>query len=167
MPERLVVSNTSPLLYLHQIGQLDLLQRLYHQVTVPQAVADELARGSQLGIDVPDLDRYPWLQVKPPPERLLLPAVLDLGPGEAEVIAFGMAHAGDLLLLDDKLARRMASVLGLSFTGTIGLLVKAKRAGALSSIQPSLEALRKTNIRLSDELFQWALREAGEAEDVE
>lgn len=63
MPDRLVVSNTSPLLYLHQIGQLDLLRQLYGKVVVPGAVARELARGAQLGIDVPDLGRHPWVEV--------------------------------------------------------------------------------------------------------
>jgi hypothetical protein len=53
MPDRFVVSNTSPLLYLHQIGQLDLLRQLYGRVVVPEAVAKELARGAQLGIAVP------------------------------------------------------------------------------------------------------------------
>lgn len=163
MPERLVVSNTSPLLYLHQIGQLDLLQQLYHRVVVPGAVAAELARGSQAGVDVPDLARYHWLQIEEPPERLMLRAVVDLGAGEAEVIALGMAHADALLLLDDALARRIARILGLSFTGTIGVLVKAKRARALDSVLPSLEALRQTTIRVSDELIQWALKEAGES----
>lgn len=166
MRDRLVVSNTSPLLYLHQIGQLDLVRKLYGELVVPEAVAHELARGRELGIDVPDPGEYAWIQVKEPPERLLLRAVVDLGPGEAEVIAFGMAHSGALLLLDDRLARRMAAVLGLGVTGTLGLLVKAKRVGELSSVRPCLEALKKTTIRVSDELMRWALQEANESEDV-
>ena len=167
MRDRQVVSNTSPLLYLHQIGQLDLLRQLYGRVVVPEAVASELARGAQLGIEVPDIEHHPWLPVEAPPERRQLRAVVDLGPGEAEVIAFGLANADSLLLLDDRLARRMAALLELSFTGTIGLLVKAKQAGALGSVQPSLAALRKTTIRVSDELIRWALREAGESGQTE
>jgi predicted nucleic acid-binding protein len=163
MPDRVVVSNTSPLLYLHQVGQLDLLRRLYGQLIVPAAVAAELAAGSQLGISVPRIEQLPWIQVKMPPERLVLRAIVDLGAGEAEVIAIGMANPGALLLLDDALARRIAALSGLRFTGTIGLLVAAKRAGALESVQPPLAALRKTTIRISDELIRWALEEAGEA----
>ena len=162
MPDRAVVSNTSPLLYLHQIGHLGLLRRLYGQVVVPEAVASELARGARLGIDVPDLERLPWLHVEAPPEHRLLPAVVDLGAGEAEVIAIGLANTQSLLLLDDGLARRIAALLELSFTGTIGLLVKAKQVGALDSVLPSLEALRKSTFRVSDELLRWAAREAGE-----
>lgn len=167
MPDRLVVSNTSPLLYLHQIGQLDLLSQLYGRVVVPGAVADELAAGSQLGIDVPELAQHPWLQIEAPPERLLLRAVVDLGMGEAEVIAFGLARPAALLLLDDRLARRTAGLLGLTFSGTLGVLVKAKREGLLESLRPVLEALERTNIRVTRELIRWALREAGEAEPAE
>lgn len=56
----------------------------------------------------------------------------------------------------------MASLLGLRFTGTIGLLVKAKQAGALDSVLPSLQALKTSTFRVSDELIRWALREAAE-----
>jgi predicted nucleic acid-binding protein len=167
MPDRLVVSNTSPLLYLHQVGQLDLLRQRYGQVVVPGAVAEELAAGSELGIDAPSLEQHPWLQVKAPPERLLLRALVDLGPGEAEVIAFGLANPGALLLLDDRLARRTAALFGLSVTGTIGVLVGAKRAGALTSVLPVLDALKKTTIRVTDELIRWALEEAGESRPAE
>ncbi len=55
MPD--VVSNTTPLQYLHQVGRLDLLTRMYQRVIVPQAVADELRQGELQGIDVPDLDQ--------------------------------------------------------------------------------------------------------------
>ena len=54
-PERLVVSNTSPLLYLHQVGQLDLLRKLYKQIKIPSAVRDELLAGAEQGVSVPDL----------------------------------------------------------------------------------------------------------------
>lgn len=162
MPDRLVISNTSPLLYLHQVGQLDLLRQLYGSVVVPEAVQGELIAGSRLGVDTPSLQHHPWLMVKPPPERLLLRALVDLGPGEAEVIALGLASPGALLLLDDRLARRTAALSGLTYTGTIGLVVKAKQAGVLDSALPVLEALKKTSIRVTDDLMHWALQEAGE-----
>lgn len=164
MPDRLVGSNTSPLLYLHQIGQLDLLRQLYGRVVVFDAVAEELIAGTALGIDAPSLPQHPWLEVTSPPQRPFPGALEDLGPGEAEVIAFGLANSGALLLLDDRLARRAAAFFRLSVTGTIGVLVKAKRAGYLTSVLPVLEALRKTNIRVRDELIQWALAEAGESD---
>jgi predicted nucleic acid-binding protein len=61
----------------------------------------------------------------------------------------------------------MAAMFELKVTGTIGLLVKAKHAGMLSSVVPSLQALRETTIRLSDDLIRWALRETGEEVGIE
>lgn len=55
MPDRLVISNTSPILYLHQVGHLDLLWKLYGQVQIPQAVEEELRAGAQRGVAVPDV----------------------------------------------------------------------------------------------------------------
>ena len=64
MPE--IVSNTSPLQYLHQLGLLDLLPRLVGRVTVPQAVVDELETGRLLGHDLPDVTSLPWVTVRTP-----------------------------------------------------------------------------------------------------
>jgi predicted nucleic acid-binding protein len=83
MPDRVVISNTSPLVYLHQIGQIGLLRSLYGQVIVPQAVQDELRAGEEIGFDVPELAKTPWMEVQPLVDRTLLPAVVDLGLGEA------------------------------------------------------------------------------------
>lgn len=53
MPDKLTISNTSPLLYLHLVRQLDLLPRLYGEVFVPPAVEAELQAGAERGVDVP------------------------------------------------------------------------------------------------------------------
>ena len=65
MPEA-VISNTSPLQYLYQLGQLDLLSRFYQHVTIPPAVAHELAAGRALGIALPALQQVSWVQVQAP-----------------------------------------------------------------------------------------------------
>lgn len=162
MPERLVVADTSPLLYLHQVRQLDLLRRLFRTVVVPRAVAEELSSGAEQGFDVPHLKAASWLLVRPPPHTGKLPAGVGLGPGEAEVLAFGLATPEALLLLDDGRAREVAGRRGLSFTGTLGLLVRAKQEGLLLRVAPVLEELQTTTIRLSKDLLRWALEEAGE-----
>jgi predicted nucleic acid-binding protein len=51
----LVISNTSPLFYLHRLGQLELLHKLYGRILVPEAVAEELKAGGDQGEDVPDI----------------------------------------------------------------------------------------------------------------
>jgi predicted nucleic acid-binding protein len=135
MPDRLVISNTSPLLYLHQVGHLELLPRLYGQIQIPSAVREELRAGAELGVAVPDIGALEWLQVEPLRDTALLPVVIDLGPGEAEAIALAIAHPGSL---------------------------KAKNQGLLPSVSPVIEALRSTTMYLTESLIETVLREAGE-----
>ncbi|PYQ62594.1 MAG: DUF3368 domain-containing protein [Acidobacteria bacterium] len=162
MPDRLVISNTSPLLYLHQVGHLELLPRLYGRVQIPSSVQEELRAGAELGVAVPDLSSLEWLQVQPLRDTTLLPVVIDLGSGEAEAIALALAHPGSLLILDDTLGRRIARLNGLTYTGTLGVLVKAKKEGLLPSVSPVIEALRSTTMYLTQTLIEMVLREAGE-----
>ena len=103
MPERVVVCNTSPLLYLHQVSNLELFAKLYGELTVPPAVESELRAGQERGIDVPVISEIEWIRIRPPSAKSFLPALVDLGPGEAEVIALGLEFQGSLLVLDDQL----------------------------------------------------------------
>lgn len=163
MPDRKVISNTSPLVYLHQIGQLGLLRSLYGHVMVPQAVQDELHAGAAIGCKVPELTKIPWIEVQLLLDRTLLPAVVDLGLGEAEAIALSLSSPGRLLILDDALGRKIARSHSLIFTGTLGVLVKAKQEGFVSRLAPLIEALRRTTMFLSPELIALVLAEAGES----
>lgn len=85
MPDPLVICNTSPLLYLNLVDQLDILPALYRIITIPMAVRAELLVGKRQGIRVPDVDNLPWVQVISLTDRTLIPLVVDLGPGEAEL----------------------------------------------------------------------------------
>jgi predicted nucleic acid-binding protein len=60
MPE-LIISNTSPIQYLYQLGLIHLLPRFYQKVVIPPAVADELSTGRSLGVELPDLAALAWL----------------------------------------------------------------------------------------------------------
>lgn len=162
MPDRPVICNTSPLLYLHQVGQLGLLRDLYGRVLVPSAVREELRVGGERGFPVPDVDRMEWLHVRPPRETTLLPVVIDLGAGEAEAIALALVEPGSLLILDDGLGRRIAHLNGLTYTGTLGVLVRAKKEGLLSKVSPVIEALRQTTMHLTPALIEAVLKDAGE-----
>ena len=100
-----VVSNTSPLLYLHQLGRLDLIRALYSRVLVPQSVVAELDVGRARGYDVPAVAEASWIEVVSSPTLSLLALATDLGKGESEAIAIAHERNG-LLILDDALARR-------------------------------------------------------------
>lgn len=162
MPDRLIIVNTSPLVYLHRIRQIELLPTLYGAIVVPSAVQAELRIGIKAGFPAPDVEQLSWVRTKAVQSQTLIPVIVDLGPGEAEVIALGLECPGSLLIIDDRLARKVASLNHLTFTGTLGILLKAKQVGHLKSIAPLIEALRASGLWLSDDLVEAVLAQAGE-----
>ncbi|WP_295426671.1 DUF3368 domain-containing protein, partial [uncultured Thiodictyon sp.] len=157
-----VICNTSPLQYLHQIGQLDLLPRLVGRVIVPTTVAEELSDGRRLGCDLPVPEDLAWIDLRPPPHVRLLRLVAALGPGETGVLALALDCRDPVVILDDALARRHASLLGLRLTGTLGILLDAKRAGLIASVTPLIDELQRRGFRLSHPTRCAVLRAAGE-----
>jgi uncharacterized protein len=157
-----VISNTSPLLYLHQIGCLSILQKLYTQVIVPQAVQSELLVGQQQGVDVPKISQYEWLQLRSVATVASMPNMIDLGPGKAEAIGLGIENFGSLLILDDQLGRQIAQFHRLKFTGTLGVLIKAKQSGHITAVRPLIDQLQRSGMWLLDSVIADVLRLAGE-----
>ena len=158
-----IICNTSPLQYLHQIGWLDLLPRLVTRVVVPTAVAAELAEGRRLGLDLPVPDTLPWVDLRAPRSEAVLRLAMDLGPGETAALALALESADAITILDDALARRHAEVLGLRLTGTLGVLLDAKRAGLIARVMPLIEDLQSLGFRLSGQTRDAVLCLAGEA----
>jgi len=158
---REVVSNTSPLQYLHQAGLIDLLPRLYDRVFVPAAVAAEIEEGLARAIALPDLGALSWVTIVDAPAPELLPLVTDLGPGERSALAVALTR-NLTAILDDALARRHAALLGVRCTGTLGVLLRAKREGLLPAVRPVLERLEALQFRLDDGTRVSVLDLAGE-----
>ena len=157
-----VICNTSPLFYLHRLGCLGLLQKLYQQIVVPQAVVEELQVGRDQGEDVPDIAELEWIEVRTVSVPQLIGLITDLGPGEAQVLALALEEQKGLVILDDKLARGVANLQKLHLTGTAGVLLRAKREGHVAAISPLLERLKSLNFRLSEEVKARILKLAGE-----
>lgn len=133
-----IICNTSPLQYLYQLEMLHVLQTLAGHIIVPPAVIDELAVGRAQGVSLPDLMVLEWVTVRPVASAAVLPLITDLGPGETEVLALALESSDAIVILDDALARQVASTLAIRFRGTLGLLLDAKQAGLISSVAPLL-----------------------------
>ncbi len=157
-----VVSNTSPLQYLHQTDTLFVLPKLFDRIEVPKAVVDEIREGLSRGVSLPDTGDLPWVDVHEVSDRGTLSLVTRLGRGETEVLAVGLERADPPLLLDDRDARRHAQALGLRVTGTLGILILAKERGILGEIRGVLNRLDALRFRLSATTRETALRLAGE-----
>jgi predicted nucleic acid-binding protein len=111
---RIVVSNTTPLIALTLIGQLDLLRQIYGEVNIPPAVRDELVAG-RAGTVAVNLDRLPWIRVVALQDPRRVAYLVGLDRGEAEVIVLAEELSTDVVLIDERLGRRYARHLGLPF----------------------------------------------------
>jgi len=81
---------------------------------------------------------------------------------EAEALVLALEESADLILLDDYEARRVARSFGLSVTGTVGILIRAKREGKVESLKDEIEKLMKTGFWLNRELHERILEESRE-----
>jgi len=152
----LVVSDTSPVTALLQVGQDRLLATLFGQVLIPPAVRAELLRYHSA---LPD-----YLEVRAIQNPQAVDAfrrVLDLG--EAEAIVLAEECRAQYLLMDEKRGRSLAESRGLRVIGLLGVLLLAKKAGHLSSVRRLMEDLHsKAGFFVSDALRQTTLKAAGE-----
>jgi predicted nucleic acid-binding protein len=158
-----VICDTSPFQYLYQLDLLHVLFALAKQVIVPPAVVEELAAGRALGVRLPDPTLLDWVMVRRPTSEPALPLVTDMGPGETQVLMLALESRDAIVVLDDALARQAAEALDIRLTGTLGLLLDAKRAGLIPAVTPLLDQLQALRFRLAPHTRAAVLKLAGEA----
>jgi predicted nucleic acid-binding protein len=158
-----VVSNASPLISLSNIRLLRLLPDLFDEVYIPAAVWAEIARPGAPAID--SLSAATWLQRRTVQNVHLVKSLQEeLDQGEAEAIALALELNANLILLDEKEGRHIAQRLGLRVTGVLGLLVRGKERGLLTTVRPALEVLRQeAGFWFSDDLLAKTLELADES----
>jgi predicted nucleic acid-binding protein len=162
MPKARVVTNATLVIALALVNQLDLLKRLYGQVSIPPAVQAEVLAGGSGSPGFAELQSVEWIRVVPLRDPQRADLLSDLDRGEAEVIALAQELNAELVIIDERLARRHAKRLGLKLTGTLGVLVKAKQRGLVPAVKPLIEQLQQSGIRLADFVIDEALQLAGE-----
>ncbi|WP_276503602.1 DUF3368 domain-containing protein [Terrimonas pollutisoli] len=147
-----IISDTSCFIILSKIGELELLHKVYKQIVTTPDIAFEYGDTLPEWVEI--------LAVKDKHKQQLLELQID--KGEASAIALALEIPNSTIILDDYKARKIAEQLGIAFTGTIGIIVKAKLNGIIQSIKPFLEKIKQTDFRLSPELELQALKEANE-----
>ncbi|HKP52817.1 MAG TPA: DUF3368 domain-containing protein [Chloroflexia bacterium] len=159
LPERPVVSDTSPLINLAGVGLLHLLPAVYGTIWVPEAVKREYAAGMRAGD--PSLDEFEWIRVIP--SVAVSPRLPpSLGAGEAHAISLAIAKNTRAILLDEQLARAVARKWGLPVVGTLGVLVAARQSRLLAAVKPIIEMMVSQGRHISDSLYMQVLAVAGE-----
>ncbi len=131
----IVVSDTSPICYLLLINQIDILKALYNSIVIPQTVADEL-RASESPLVVKRwIAQHPdWLEI----QSIKIPQEFELeklDPGEREAILLAEKLKANLIILDDKAARQIATERGLNIIGLLGILKDAAQLDLLAELE--------------------------------
>lgn len=155
----IVVSDTTPVNYLVLIDQVHLLKELYGRLVLPRAVYEEMRReGTPEKVRAWAASLPEWAELRAAASTDL---ALKLGAGEREAIALAEELAADLLLIDDRKARREARRRGLSVTGTLAVLAAAAERG-LVNLPEAIAALRQTTFRAPAELLAEIVRRHGD-----
>uniref|UniRef100_A0A832H0M3 DUF3368 domain-containing protein n=1 Tax=Oscillatoriales cyanobacterium SpSt-402 TaxID=2282168 RepID=A0A832H0M3_9CYAN len=148
-----VVTNSSCLIGLERIQQLQLLPQVFMSIVIPEAVQQEIGF------------RAAFLKVQPVQNQNLVTILkTQVDDGEAEAIALAQEISASYLILDDGKARKLANQLNLKVIGTVGVLLRAKQQQIIPAVRPLLDALLLANFRISEALVQKALQLAGEVE---
>jgi len=148
----IIISDTSCLIILDKIDELELLMKVGHSVYVTPIILEEFGRS------LPD-----WISVASPINMQFQQILeLELNQGEASAIALSLDIDNSMLIIDELKGRKIAEKLGLRYSGTFGLILKAKQLGVINSVKPILNKIRSTNFRFNEQLFETVLEQAGE-----
>ncbi|MFL6194451.1 MAG: DUF3368 domain-containing protein [Thermoanaerobaculia bacterium] len=159
----IVVCDASPIIGLSSVRQLDLLRQLYTEIVIPESVAREIVAGwGRSGFE--DVLRSDWIKIKTVGDSVLRRALGgELDSGEAEAIALAVEVKAEILLIDERRARKVAQRLGIAVVGVLGVLLEAKTREFIPAVRPLLENLLKdAGFRIHPDLYQRVLEAAGE-----
>ena len=160
---RKVVVNTTPLIALSHVGQLDILKKLYGKVTIPEAVYNELSVKAESVCKKAVDSSLDWIRVDKIKNQMAKTMYkTQLHDGEVEVMILAKEVAADVVIIDDANAKKHAKYLGLPVTGTLGVLIKAKQKGYINELRPMLQRMVESGIYLSQSLIELCLKQVGE-----
>jgi hypothetical protein len=162
----IVISDTSVINNLAAIHQLNLLQKLYSSIVIPQAVYDELTLPNFWVAGANEVQSYDWIQVRSVSNDSLLKSLeQELDIGESEAIALAIELKAELILIDERRARKIAEELNLRYTGILGTLIEAKDQGIILAVKPLLDSLiNEAGFWIASSLYERVLQEVSENE---
>jgi predicted nucleic acid-binding protein len=135
---RVIVADTTPIRYLVEIGQLDVLPQLFGTIFIPSVVYGELQHpGAPLQVRNTLKSPPGWLKVMTTATSVD-PALLALDEGEQAALMLGLELHADLILIDERKGAAVARQKGFEITGTLGILVLAARRELIGWTRPSL-----------------------------
>ena len=155
----IVVSDTTPLISLLKINRIDLLEKLFGKVLIPDAVFDELTVDERFWLEAEQIRQTKFIIVKSvmnPDAANLLRRATGLDRGESEAIVLTDECKAALLLMDEAKGRMVSSQMGLKIMGTIGILMAAYEENELSSneVRECVDGLQHAGRHISQAHYQ-------------
>lgn len=159
-----VVSNSTPIILLQKIGYLDLLQKLYSKIYIAKAVYREIFIDGIEKTEKHDfLLKYNWIEIVEikniEAKKMFTTSLHD---GEVETMILAMEKSADLCILDDLLARKYAKGFDLNVTGTLGLIVTAKKKGFIKEVKSLIDKLIDVGMFIGEDLYNIIISMANE-----
>lgn len=157
-----VIVNSTPIIALCGIGKLDILRELYREITIPAAVYREVtAVEDSACMQIKNTSGWIHIEsIRDSTEKKMYKAKLHAG--EVEVMILAQEQKADLVIIDDNAAKKTAKYLGLTVTGTLGVLLKAKRQGLVQRVDALLAEMRRNGFYIDSRLETLVLEQAGE-----
>ncbi len=158
----IVVSDTTPLISLLKIDRIDLLENLFGQVLIPQAVFNELTVDERFKLEAEQIRRKQFIKVKAvknPESASILKRATGLDQGESEAIILTDEQNADVLLMDEAKGRAVSFQMGIKIMGTIGILMAAYQENELTGdeVRECVEGLQRAGRHISQKHYQMLL----------
>lgn len=158
-----IVINSSPLIALSCINQLKLLDNLFDEIIIPQAVYNETVidgKDKKIDKEIKGLSNSKIIQVM---DLNALEFIFDfLDEGEAEVIAIAKELEIETVVIDELKGRKYARKHNLDTIGSLGILVLSKKKGFIKEVAPLLQRMVDYGIRVGNKLKEEILRKVDE-----
>ena len=158
-----VIVNSTPLIILSNINHLDLLKKLYSEIYIPEAVFNEVTEKADSACQQIK-NNTDWIHVckiTDESQKKMYQAKLHAGEVEVMILAQEKPEA-DLVILDDNAAKKTAKFLGLKVTGSLGVILKAKKTGIIKEVTPLMNQLISNGFYITKEIYNLVKSEAGE-----
>ena len=156
----IVVSNTTPIISLASINQLEVLNQLFGEITISEAVYQELKAKESFGFEETDYSFIKVNSIKGKMYKELLLNQLDIG--ELETIILAKELNADFVIIDENLAYKIAKNNGLNVIRTLSVLLKAKQKKIIKNVKPLLDDMLKKGRWYSEKVYIEFLKKAGE-----
>jgi len=157
----IIVANTTPIISLASIGQLNILEKLFGKVIIAEAVYHEIKAKPSYGYDQVDCA---FIEVKQIQGKLYKDILLSqLDSGEAETIILAKEINADFVIIDENIGYQFANNSGLTAIRTLSILLKAKEKGHIIKIKPLLDEMIMKGRWYSTAVYRSFLAKSGEA----